>query len=177
MRVMTVDWSFSKSGVAIFELEKDKFEIVHIELIKTDAEEDHLERIDYSVKELMKLYRKYAVDLIIKEGAIVGQSSTGLPVIKSHGALEYYCYSNLIPFEDMHNATMKAYARRELLETYNMSEDEVKKLNKKKIVEKFIELWYNGIIPELYGPRGGYIDDLGDAVLIGIIYYTNTKGD
>lgn len=177
MRVVTADWSFSKTGVAVLDLSTDGVDIIELKTIKTDVDKDPMERVEYSIEELIKLYYKHSADLIIKESALMGRTSTGLPVIKAHGALEFYCYKNLIPLEEVHNQTMKAYSRKQLKEVYGWKDKEVQELGTKKVVEKFLEMWYDGKVPELYGPRGGFDDDLGDALLIGILYQNKTMGD
>lgn len=169
MKVLTVDYSFAKSGWAVMDLSSNKAKVIDQGMIETDKDSEPIERIDYTIRELDKLYKKHAVDLIIKEGAIVGSRATGTPVLKAHGALEFYCYNKLIPLEEMHNATMKAFARNYLKEK-NYTKEEIKKLGNKLIVAEFLKLWYNRDMSELYTPRGRYLEDIGDAYLIGIVY-------
>ena len=170
MKVLAIDWSFAKTGVAVLDLSTDKVDIIYSGLIETNPKDEPMERVRHSLHEVIKLYNKHAVELIIKESSVVGRQATAMPVIKSHGALEYYCYVNTIPLEEMHNQTIKAFARRCLIDDYGFTKEEVKKLNTKEIVAKFLELWYNRDMKEIYTPRGRLLDDIADAILIGIVY-------
>ena len=162
MIVLGGDISFSKSGFHIAEIDKGKIKMVHSELFITNKELEAIERINQTVERIMDLLKKYKVDLIIKEGAIMGRSSTGLNVIKTHGAVEYFCFDNLIPIEDIHNATLKAFCRKIVND---------KTYDKKKVVAKAMEMYYNKDIEDFYTPRGRLLDDVADSVALTVVWY------
>ena len=160
--IMGGDISFAKSGFHIAEINNKGIKMIHSELYVTNKESEPIERINETIERLMYLHKKYKVDLIIKEGAIMGRSSTGLNVIKTHGAVEYFCFVNLIPIEDMHNATLKAFCRKIVND---------KTYDKKKVVAKAMEMYYNRDIEEFYTPRGRLLDDVADSVALTVAWY------
>src|SRR5699024_9225536 len=162
MIIMGGDISFAKSGIHLAEINNEGIKMIHSELYVINKESEPIERINETNERLMYLHKKYKVDIIIKECAIVGRSSTGLNVIKSYGAVEYFCFVNLIPIEDMHNATLKVFWRKIVND---------KTYDKKKVVAKAMEMYYNRDIEEFYTPRGRLLDDLADSVALTVAWY------
>ena len=162
MIIMGGDISFAKSGFHIAKIDKKGISMVHSELFITDKNLSPIERINQTIERMAQLQKKHKVDLIIKEGAIMGRSSTGLNVIKTHGAVEYFCFDNLIPIEDMHNATLKAFCRKIVND---------KTYDKKKVVAKAMEMYYNKDIEDFYTPRGRLLDDVADSVGLTVVWY------
>ena len=171
MIIMGGDISFAKSGFHIAEINNKGIKMIHSELYVTNKESEPIERINETIERLMYLHKKYKVDLIIKEGAIMGRSSTGLNVIKTHGAVEYFCFDNLIPIEDIHNATLKAFCRRYLIDNSFYTKEELKQFDKKQIVAEFLKTYFDSDMPEIYTARRKLIDDKSDAIALSIYYH------
>ena len=170
MIIMGGDISFAKSGFHIAEINNKGIKMIHSELYVTNKESEPIERINETIERLMYLHKKYKVDLIIKEGAIMGRSSTGLNVIKTHGAVEYFCFDNLIPIEDIHNATLKAYCRKYLTDKAFYTKEELKQFDKKQIVAEFLKAYFSSDMPEIYTKRGRLEDDKADAIALACYY-------
>lgn len=171
MIIMGGDISFAKSGFHIAEISDRGIKMIHSELYVTNKESEPIERINETIERLVYLHKKYKVDLIIKEGAIMGRSSTGLNVIKTHGAVEYFCFDNLIPIEDIHNATLKAFCRRFLIDNSFYTKEELKQFDKKQIVAEFLKVYFDSDMPEIYTARRKLIDDKSDAIALSIYYH------
>lgn len=155
---------FAKTGWAISKITQpeEKIELVDCGLLISNKDLDVIERITQHINDIMRIYYKYSPDLTVKEGAIMGRSSTGLNVIKAHGALEYLFNDLILPLDDIHNATVKAFCRKLVND---------KSIDKKKVVAKAIEIYYNRDIPEIYTERGRLLDDVSDAIAIGFVYF------
>lgn len=171
MIIMGGDISFAKSGFHIAEINNKGIKMIHSELYVTNKESEPIERINETIERLMYLHKKYKVDLIIKEGAIMGRSSTGLNVIKTHGAVEYFCFDNLIPIEDIHNSTLKAFCRRYLIDNSFYTKEELKQFDKKQIVAEFLKAYFDSDMPEIYTARKKLIDDVADSVALTVAWY------
>lgn len=173
MRILSLDYSFAKTGWSITDI-KEKPDLIACGLIKSNTNLDVIERIDYHIADIEKIYRKYNPDLVLKEGAIIGRSSTAMNVIKAHAVLEYIYYQRIRPLENIHNATVKAVCRKILSD----NEIDYKLLDKKLIVAKAVELYYGRKIPEIWNKNGKPIDDISDSIAIAIAYYKkNIKND
>ena len=160
MRILGLDLSFAKTGYSIIDIddEKNTFEVIDYGLIQTDSKWTDVERIQWTLSNVSILCVQYRVDKIVKEGAVVGRSSTATPVLKTHGAFENF-FAKWLPIHDIHNATVKKYAR--------LINDE--KGNGKEIVEKAVNYTF-GELDGLYTKRGRYLDDVGDALLLSLAY-------
>lgn len=170
MIIMCLDYSLAKTGIAILQTDKD-IVIKHTELYVTNKDKPHIERTADTIDHVEKLRKKYKVDLIIKESAIVGRASTSMPIHKAHGALEYYCYDNLLPLDEIHNATIKSWCKNMLLQNNHYTKDSIKQLDKKSVVAKASENYFDeDISTRIYTPRGKLIDDIADAIMIGVVY-------
>lgn len=173
MRLWTT--RFAKTGIAIIKFKDNKPQILHTELFITDKNKDGIERISDTIEHIDKIRRKYRVDLTVKEGAIVGRASTSMPVHKAHGALEYYYFDNTLPLEEIHNATLKAYCRKYLIEKKFYTKDELKQFNKKEIVAEFLKAYFSSDMPEIYTKRGKLLDDVADSIALGVFYHEKNK--
>lgn len=163
MIILTLDLSFAKTGFAITKVNKKSIRLIDCGLLESNKKLDPPDRIEQHLNDIDKIYQKYKPDLTIKESAIMGRSSTGLNVIKTHGAFEYVYNLNTRPLDELHNATIKAWCRKYVND---------KTLDKKKIVAVAVEKYYNKDMSDiLYTPRGRLLDDIADAIAIGIVYY------
>ncbi len=170
---MGIDYSFSKSGVAIVDIDENTghCELVYCCLLISLKYLDFIERTSEHVADIDKLIKEYDPDLVVKEGAIMGRSSTGIPVLKAHGVFEYECFNNEVPLAEVHNQSIKAWARKQLIEEEGYTKESIKEVDKKKIVAIAVESYYGNKIEEMYTPRGRLMDDVSDAIAIPIVYY------
>src|SRR5699024_9916130 len=129
------------------------------------------ERIFDLITQLNNIYNIYKPDYVIKEGAIMGMSSTGLNVIKTHGDYDYSLTIDEINFSDVYNAINKTCYRYFFFEYHNISKDDVKKINKKLMVATAIEKYFNKTIPQIWTPKGKLIDDISDSIAMTITAY------
>lgn len=166
MRILSLDYSFAKTGWSITDI-KDKPQLIACGLIKSNSSLDVIERIDYHIADIEKIYKVYNPDLVLKEGAIIGRSSTAMNVVKAHAVLEYVYYQRIRPLENIHNATVKSVCRKIL----TVNEIDYKELDKKLIVAKAVELYYGKRIPEMWNKNENPVDDISDAIAIPIAYY------
>lgn len=172
MIIIALDFSQAKTGICVMKCNKKKPKILHTELDVTNTKIEGIERTKQTIDKVRELYKDYDAKIVVKESAIIFRASTGLPVIKSHGALEYDMLLNAVPVDEVHNSTIKARAKR-ILEENKYSKEDIKKLNKKEIVAKAIEMYYNkdsSVKERIYTERGKLIDDVADAIMLGIVY-------
>lgn len=168
MRILSLDLSFAKTGWAITNIENDKCVLIDSGLIISDKSLNDIDRIVDTINKIEKVYKKYSPDLTLKEKSLIGRSSTATNVIKTHAIFEYIFYSNLRPYDDVHNGTIKKWARNYM---------ELDKVTDKKImVANAVEKYYNKRINTIWGARGGLIDDVSDAIAIPITYLNKQKG-
>lgn len=170
--IIALDFSAAKTGICVMDCSKKKAKIVHTELNVTNPKVDGIERIKTTIDRVRELYDEHNAKIVVKESAIMFRASTGIPVLKSHGALEYDMLLNSVPVDEVHNSTIKARAKK-ILEHKGYSKEEIKKLNKKEVVAKAVEVYYNrtkAIQNAIYTKRGALIDDVADAILLGIVY-------
>lgn len=149
---MGLDLSFAKTGYAIVEVIDGVVSILDKGLIKTDPKQTEHERIHYTTTSIEFLAMQYRPEVIVKEGSVVGRTSTAMPVLKTHGAYEQkMCWR--YELHDFHNASIKKWARDMLGVKGND-----KSIVGQAVVKRFGEV--NG----LYTARGKYNDDIGDAI-------------
>lgn len=172
MIILSLDLSFAKTGWAIskVDLSNNNIELIDCGLLVSPTSLEAIERMDHTITDIISIKKKYKPDLIIKESAIMGRSSTGLNVIKMHGAFEYKCFVDLIPLDEIHNQTIKAWARRYLINKEIYTKETIKDVDKKLIVALAIQEYYNRDIKEIYTARGRLLDDIADAIAITISY-------
>lgn len=159
------DYSIAKSGVCIMSVTNRRPVIEFIHLITSDAKKEHIERIDETVTEIKYIAQQYGVTDLIREQGFAGQASTAVPVAKAHAIFEYVLMYKF-NLDVVHNTSVKAWARKII----GKERDKVIKAsdmkNKSKILVKEAVEEYYGSIPEMYTPRGKYIDDIGDAIAL-----------
>lgn len=162
LKILALDLSYAKTGWSISIIDNDEVSLVDCGLLISDKSLFPIERIDSHISDIQNVINKYKPDLVIKESAIMGRSSTGLNVIKLHGAFEYMCYNELIPIEEVHNQTIKAWSRRQI--------ENHKDYDKKLIVALSIEKYYNRKINDIWTERGRLLDDIADSIAIPIVW-------
>lgn len=171
MKILSLDLSYAKTGWSIINIKDDKPVIIACGLIKSNKELEPKDRIYKLVEKLNAIYDIYEPDFIIKEGAIMGRSSTGLNVIKTHGAYEYNLTNNNVDFIDIHNATIKSWCRHYLINYHNFSKEDIKNMDKKLVVATAIEKYFNKKINEMWTPKGRLIDDIADSIAMVLTAY------
>lgn len=173
MIIVGVDYSFSKSGWSVcnINMKTGNIKLIDCGLLISPKDLEFIERIDSHINDIYKVIKKYKPDLVVKEAAIMGRSSTGLNVIKSHGVLEYECFNNLTPLDEVHNQSIKAWARKQLIENNLYTKETIKSIDKKLVVAEAIESYYDRTIEEIRTPRGRLLDDVADGIAIPIVYY------
>lgn len=125
--------------MSIVNLSKGHIKLIDSGLLTSPKDLEFIERIDSHINDIYKVIRKHKPDLVVKEAAIMGRSSTGLNVIKSHGVLEYECFNNLTPLDEVHNQSIKAWARKELIKNNLYTKETIKSIDKKLVVAEAIE--------------------------------------
>lgn len=169
MKILAVDYSYSKSGLAILSVKDGKPAIELAYLIKSNTAKTNHQRIDETVTEIKHVAEKNDIETILKEASIVGRSATATEVLKAHGVYEHIL-ANKFELEDVHGASIKAFARKIIGKE---RADQIKKAEPKKysklVVKEAVEKVY-GNVSEMYTPRGAYLDDVGDAILLGTLW-------
>lgn len=172
MKILAVDYSYSKSGMAILSVKDGKPSIELAYLIKSDINKANHQRIDETVTEIKHVAEKNGIVTVLKEASIVGRSATATEVLKAHGVYEHIL-ANKFLLEDVHGASIKAYARKII---GKQRADYLKKVEPKKcsklIVKEAVEKIYGEVL-EMYTPRGAYLDDVGDAILLGTLWLSS----
>lgn len=166
-KYLGVDLSMGKSGVAIITVRDRKPHIDLAYLITSNKDRELHIRIDETVTELKYIAGKYDVAAIVKEEGLVGASSTAIPVAKTHAVFEHQL-SDRFTVDNVHPSSIKALARQILGKdaVAKLKIDEPKK-HGKLLVGHAVEKYYGESVRELlYTPRGRYIDDIGDAILL-----------
>lgn len=171
MKILSLDLSYAKTGWSVVSIKNNSLSIIACGLITSNKDLAPSKRIYKLVEELNAIYNIYKPNFIVKEGAIMGRSSTGLNVIKTHGAYEYNLTTNDIEFTDVHNATIKSWCRSYLLDYHNFSKEDIKNINKKLMVATAIEKYFNKTINEIWTPKGKLIDDIADSIAMVLTAY------
>lgn len=154
---MGIDLSFAKSGVAVIEVKGGAPSIKMAHLIKSDTRKDPTERIDDTVTEIKYIASKTNPEVVLKEACVVGRASTAVNVIMTHGVYED-TLSDKYRLEDVHNATIKAWARK-------VTGKKSTRENKKTLTAEAVEKYY-GKVDAMWTPRGALKDDVADAIAL-----------
>lgn len=144
-------------------------------LVVSDKELEPIERIDKHIKDIKRVINKYKPDVICKEESIIGKSSTAKYVLYAHAVLEYILYTEDKEIQDIHNATLKAYCRKYLIDKYFYTKEELKQFNKKEIVAEFLKAYFSSDMPEIYTKRGKLLDDKADSIALNVFWFENNK--
>lgn len=139
----------------------------------SDKKKDTIERIDRHISDIISKIDNYNPNVICKEEPFVGRSATTQNVLYSHAILEYYLYNNNSEAIDIHNATLKAYCKKYLINKCFYTKEELKQFNKKEIVAEFLKAYFSSDMPEIYTERGKLLDDVADAIALNVYYYEN----
>lgn len=168
MKILALDLSFAKTGIAVLSFKDGKPTIESAYLFKSDAKASQSQRIYETVLEIEYVINLVKPDYIVKEASIVARQSTATPVLKTHGALEYRFKD--VEIHEVHNASIKAYARKIIgkQRADHLKKDEPKKWGK-LVVKEAVEKIYGEVL-EMYTPKGAYLDDVGDAILLGTLW-------
>ena len=122
------------------------------------------------IDKILELYDEYKPDIIVREEAFVGRTSTAKGVLYAHAILELEFHKREIEIEDVHNATLKAYCRRYLTDKAFYTKEELKQFDKKQVVAEFLKAYFSSDMPEIYTKRGRLEDDKCDAICLSIYY-------
>lgn len=118
------------------------------------------------IDKILELYDEYKPDVIVREEAFIGRSSTAKSVLYAHALLEMEVYNRNIEIIDIHNATLKAYCRKYLTDKTFYTKEELKQFDKKQIVAEFLKAYFSSDMPEIYSKRGKLLDDKCDAIAL-----------
>lgn len=153
-----LDLSFAKTGVAVISVKdrKPKIELAH--LITSDKDKESNHRIDDTVTEVKLIASRTNPKVILREAAIVGRSSSAIPVIKTHGVFESET-SDRYRLDEVHGATIKAWAR-------TVTGSGGKRNDKEMVAEAVLAYYGNSIKDKIYTPRGRLLDDVADAIAL-----------
>ena len=179
-KIMSLDYSYANSGICVAEVnlsspsqshsESDKITILYSNVFLSDKKLDTIPRILGLIDKILELYDEYKPDVIVREEAFVGRSSTAKGVLYAHAILELETYNRNIEIIDIHNATLKAYCRKYLTEKAFYTKEELKQFDKKQVVAEFLKAYFSSDMPEIYTPRGKLKDDEADAICLSCYY-------
>lgn len=147
--------------------------ILYSDVILSDKKKETIPRIKGLVDDIFKLYNKYEPDVVVRESPFVGRSSTTKGVLYSHAILEFKMFQKNIDIIDIHNASLKAYCRKYLLDKCFYTKEELKQFNKKEIVAEFLKSYFSSDMPEIYSDRGKLLDDVSDACALSCFWFEN----
>lgn len=173
MRVLTLDYSYSKTGICVSEIRDGKIYVLLSKLVVSDKELDPIERIDRHISDIKAIIDKYKPNVICKEEPFVGRAATAKYVLYAHAVLEYILYTENKEIQDIHNATLKAYCRKYLIDKYFCTKEELKQFNKKEIVAEFLKAYFSSDMKEIYTERGKLLDDVSDACALSCYWFEN----
>ena len=168
--IMSLDYSFANSGICISKIIDDKITILFSDVYLSDKKLDTIPRISGLIDKILELYDKYKPDIIVREEAFVGRTSTAKGVLYAHAILELETYQRDIEILDIHNATLKAYCKKYLTEKEFYTKEELKQFDKKQVVAEFLKAYFSSDMPEIYTARGRLKDDECDAIALSIYY-------
>ena len=181
MIIMSLDYSYANSGICVAEVnlsspsqshsESDKITILYSNVFLSDKKLDTIPRILGLIDKILELYDEYKPDVIVREEAFVGKSSTAKGVLYAHAILELETYNRNIEIIDIHNATLKAYCRKYLTDKAFYTKEELKQFDKKQIVAEFLKAYFSSDMPEIYTKRGRLEDDKADAICLSVFHF------
>ena len=169
--IMSLDYSFANSGICISKIIDDKIVILYSDVYLSDKKLDTIPRISGLIDKILELYDKYKPDIIVREEAFVGRTSTAKGVLYAHAILELETYQRDIEILDIHNATLKAYCKKYLTEKEFYTKEELKQFDKKQIVAEFLKAYFSSDMPEIYTKRGKLQNDISDAICLSVFYF------
>ena len=171
---MSLDYSFANSGVCVSEISDGKITVLYSDVLLSDKTEDLISRIDGLVEDINEIYEAYDVDFICKEAPFIGRASTAKPVIYAHAILEYvFVLWKGIDVLDIHNATLKAFCKKYLIDNSFYTKEELKQFDKKQVIAEFLKCYFGDDVPNIYTKRGRLEDDKADSIALSVYYYEN----
>src|SRR5699024_7781975 len=162
MNYLGLDLSYAKTGVAVISVKdrKPKIELAH--LITSDKDKESLHRIDDTVTEVKLIASRTSPKVVLREAAIVGRSSSAIPVIKPHGVFESEL-GDRYRLEAVHVASVKAWSRTGT-GAGGWRRD-------KAIVGQAVLQYLGEDVRELiYTPRGRLLDGVADAIALTVLW-------
>ena len=157
-----LDLSYAKTGVAVISVKdrKPKIELAH--LITSDKDKESNHRIDDTVTEVKLIASRTNPKVVLREAAIVGRSSSAIPVIKTHGVFESEL-GDRYRLEEVHGASVKAWAR-------TVTGSDGKRRDKEMVAEAVLKYFGEDVRELIYTPRGRLLDDVADAIALTILW-------
>ena len=181
MIIMSLDYSYANSGICVAEVdlsspsqshsESDKITILYADVFLSDKKLDTIPRISGLIDKILGLYDEYKPDIIVRESPFIGRSSTAKNVLYAHALLESELYNRQLEIEEIHNATLKAYCKKYLIEKAFYTKEELKQFDKKQIVAEFLKAYFSSDMPEIYTARGRLEDDKADAICLSVFHF------
>ena len=181
MIIMSLDYSFANSGICVAEVdlsspsqshsESDKITILYADVFLSDKKLDTIPRISGLIDKILGLHDEYKPDIIVRESPFIGRSSTAKNVLYAHALLESELYNRQLEIEEIHNATLKAYCKKYLIEKAFYTKEELKQFDKKQIVAEFLKAYFSSDMPEIYTARGRLEDDKADAICLSVFHF------
>ena len=169
--IMSLDYSFANSGVCVSKIIDDKITVLYSDVYLSDKKLDTIPRILGLIDKILELYDEYNPDVIVREEAFIGRSSTAKGVLYAHAILELEFHKREIEIEDVHNATLKAYCRKYLTDKAFYTKEELKQFDKKQVVAEFLKAYFSSDMPEIYTKRGKLLDDKCDAICLSVFHF------
>ena len=99
--IMSLDYSFANSGICISKIIDDKITVLYSNVFLSDKKLDTIPRILGLIDKILELYDEYNPDVIVREEAFVGRSSTAKGVLYAHAILELETYNRNIEIIDI----------------------------------------------------------------------------
>ena len=169
--IMSLDYGFANSGVCISKIIDDKIVILYSNVFLSDKKLDTIRRISGLIDKILELYDEYKPDVIVREEAFVGRSSTAKGVLYAHALLEMEVYNRNIEIIDVHNATLKAFCKKYLIDNSFYTKEELKQFDKKQVIAEFLKCYFGDDVPNIYTKRGRLEDDKADSIALSVYYY------
>lgn len=175
MIIMSLDYGMSNSGICVSEISDGKITVLYSDVILSDKKIDLIPRIVGLVVSIFDIYNKYKPDILIKEECFIGRASSAKGVLFAHAILELELYKKDIKITDIHNATLKAFCKKYMIDNNFYTKEELKQFDKKEVVAEFLKSYFGDNVPDIYTKRGRLKDDECDAIALSVYYFENLK--
>lgn len=171
MRIMSLDYGMANSGVCISEISDGKLTVLYSDVLLSDKTQDLIPRIVSLIVPIFEIYNKYKPDILIKEECFIGRASSAKGVLFAHAILELELYKKDIEIIDIHNATLKAFCKKYLIDNSFYTKEELKQFDKKQVIAEFLKCYFGDDVPNIYTKRGRLEDDKADSIALAVYYY------